>query len=152
LNPHIHWLLKLFQVDALQTKFTSEYKQQKWSNWTVAGNSAGQYKNAGTFSYLRVYQAGHEVSILLAAGNKNFLPVWRLGSCVWKRQACGWAGSIGLLYPSHARAVCFFDLNERAYIHIESQNFAQMLNIELKHIVLFLRSGVAMANPCLIWV
>ncbi|CCO26044.1 hypothetical protein BN14_00060 [Rhizoctonia solani AG-1 IB] len=48
-------------VDALQTKFTSEYKQQKWSNWTVAGNSAGQYKNAGTFSYLRVYQAGHEV-------------------------------------------------------------------------------------------
>ncbi|GAB1517195.1 hypothetical protein RhiTH_000239 [Rhizoctonia solani] len=48
-------------VDALQTKFTSEYKQQKWTNWTVAGNSAGQYKNAGTFSYLRVYQAGHEV-------------------------------------------------------------------------------------------
>ncbi|CAE6433506.1 unnamed protein product [Rhizoctonia solani] len=48
-------------VDALQTNFTSEYKQQKWSNWTVAGVSAGQYKNAGTFSYLRVYQAGHEV-------------------------------------------------------------------------------------------
>ncbi|CUA72246.1 hypothetical protein RSOLAG22IIIB_00911 [Rhizoctonia solani] len=48
-------------VDALQTKFTSEFKNQTWSNWTVAGISAGQYKNAGTFSYLRVYQAGHEV-------------------------------------------------------------------------------------------
>ncbi|CAE6459558.1 unnamed protein product [Rhizoctonia solani] len=48
-------------VDALQTQFTSEFKQQEWSNWTVAGVAAGQYKNAGTFSYLRVYQAGHEV-------------------------------------------------------------------------------------------
>ncbi|CAE6534156.1 unnamed protein product [Rhizoctonia solani] len=48
-------------VDALQTNFTTEYKQQKWANWTVAGISTGQYKNAGTFSYLRVYQAGHEV-------------------------------------------------------------------------------------------
>ncbi|KAG8704841.1 hypothetical protein FRC11_009530, partial [Ceratobasidium sp. 423] len=48
-------------VDALQTQFTSEYKQQKWSDWTVDGVSTGQYKNAGTFSYLRVYQAGHEV-------------------------------------------------------------------------------------------
>ncbi|KEP50782.1 serine carboxypeptidase [Rhizoctonia solani 123E] len=48
-------------VDALQTKFTTEYKQQKWTNWTIAGTAAGQYKNSGTFSYLRVYQAGHEV-------------------------------------------------------------------------------------------
>ncbi|CAE6433524.1 unnamed protein product [Rhizoctonia solani] len=55
-------------VDALQTNFTNEYKQQKWSNWTVAGVSTGQYKNAGTFSYLRVYQAGHEVP---AYGNGN---------------------------------------------------------------------------------
>ncbi|CAE6433513.1 unnamed protein product [Rhizoctonia solani] len=55
-------------VDALQTNFTNEYKQQTWSNWTVAGVSAGQYKNAGTFSYLRVYQAGHEVP---AYGNGN---------------------------------------------------------------------------------
>lgn len=48
-------------VDALQTKFTTEYKQQNWTSWTVTGTTAGQYKNAGTFSYVRVYQAGHEV-------------------------------------------------------------------------------------------
>ncbi|CAE7108499.1 unnamed protein product [Rhizoctonia solani] len=48
-------------VDALQTKFTSEYQQQGWSNWTVSGYPAGIYKNAGTFSYLRVHEAGHEV-------------------------------------------------------------------------------------------
>ncbi|CAE6425046.1 hypothetical protein ACGC1H_004823 [Rhizoctonia solani] len=48
-------------VDALQTRFTSEFKQQGWSNWTVAGITTGKYKNAGAFSYLRVYQAGHEV-------------------------------------------------------------------------------------------
>ncbi|CAE6503416.1 unnamed protein product [Rhizoctonia solani] len=48
-------------VDALQTKYMGEYRQQKWTNWTVTGTAAGQYKNVGTFSYLRVYQAGHEV-------------------------------------------------------------------------------------------
>ncbi|KDN49353.1 hypothetical protein RSAG8_02055, partial [Rhizoctonia solani AG-8 WAC10335] len=48
-------------VAALQTKFKSKYNQQKWKKWTVSGTAAGQYKNSGTFSYLRVYQAGHEV-------------------------------------------------------------------------------------------
>jgi hypothetical protein len=53
---------KLFQVDAMQTNFTTLYKQQQWTNWTVAGTVTGIYKNAGTLSYLRVNQAGHEVS------------------------------------------------------------------------------------------
>ncbi|KAG9096623.1 hypothetical protein FS749_008101 [Ceratobasidium sp. UAMH 11750] len=48
-------------VDAMQTRFTSLYKQQQWSNWTVAGIVTGLYKNAGTLSYLRVSAAGHEV-------------------------------------------------------------------------------------------
>ena len=29
--------------------------------YTVRGQVAGQYRNAGAFSYLRVYGAGHEV-------------------------------------------------------------------------------------------
>ncbi|KAF8610127.1 serine carboxypeptidase [Ceratobasidium sp. AG-I] len=48
-------------VDAMQTNFTTLYKQQQWTNWTVAGTVTGLYKNAGTLSYLRVSQAGHEV-------------------------------------------------------------------------------------------
>ncbi|PPQ79774.1 hypothetical protein CVT24_010109 [Panaeolus cyanescens] len=48
-------------VDALNTQFTATYKQQPWSTYTVEGQAAGQYKNAGTFSYMRVYGAGHEV-------------------------------------------------------------------------------------------
>ncbi|TFK75531.1 serine carboxypeptidase [Pluteus cervinus] len=48
-------------VDALNTQFTPTYKQQSWSTFNVKGQAAGQYKNAGTFSYLRVYGAGHEV-------------------------------------------------------------------------------------------
>ena len=53
---------RLFQVDALQTNFTTQYRQQQWTNWTVAGTVTGLYKNAGTLSYIRVSQAGHEVS------------------------------------------------------------------------------------------
>ena len=49
------------QVDALQTKFTDEYSKQEFTNYTVAGQVTGMYKNAGTFSYVRVYAAGHEV-------------------------------------------------------------------------------------------
>ena len=49
------------KVDALNTKFTETYKKQKFKPYSVDGQVAGQYKNAGSFSYLRVYGAGHEV-------------------------------------------------------------------------------------------
>lgn len=45
------------QVDALQTKFTDEYSKQEFTNYTVAGQVTGIYKNAGTFSYVRIYGA-----------------------------------------------------------------------------------------------
>ncbi len=44
-------------VDALQTKFTAEYQQQAFKNYTVNGQVTGLYKNAGTFSYVRIYGA-----------------------------------------------------------------------------------------------
>ncbi|KAM5540595.1 hypothetical protein V8D89_005626 [Ganoderma adspersum] len=48
-------------VDALQTKFSDEYAQQEFANYTVNGVATGLYKNAGTFSYVRIFGAGHEV-------------------------------------------------------------------------------------------
>lgn len=48
-------------VNNLNTQFSSLYQQQAFTTYTVAGQPAGQYKNAGTFSYIRVYGAGHEV-------------------------------------------------------------------------------------------
>ncbi|KAF5374179.1 hypothetical protein D9615_008862 [Tricholomella constricta] len=48
-------------VDKLNTKFTSLYQQQAFATYKVAGQTAGQFKNAGTFSYIRIYGAGHEV-------------------------------------------------------------------------------------------
>ncbi|KAJ8521695.1 hypothetical protein ONZ45_g1632 [Pleurotus djamor] len=48
-------------VDALTTKFTTTYKQQAFKSYTVDGKATGQFKNAGTFSYLRIFGAGHEV-------------------------------------------------------------------------------------------
>ncbi|KAF8073380.1 serine carboxypeptidase [Lyophyllum atratum] len=48
-------------VDKLTTSYTSLYRQQEFATYTVAGHRAGQYKNAGTFSYIRIYGAGHEV-------------------------------------------------------------------------------------------
>lgn len=49
------------QVNNLKTNFSSEYATQAFSNFTVDGVSAGLYKNAGTFSYVRFFGAGHEV-------------------------------------------------------------------------------------------
>ncbi|KAF8480369.1 serine carboxypeptidase [Russula ochroleuca] len=48
-------------IDTLDTLFSSLYAEQDFANYTVDGELAGLYKNAGTFSYLRVYGAGHEV-------------------------------------------------------------------------------------------
>lgn len=48
-------------VNALRTEFTSTYKKQHWTTWTVDGVATGRYKNAGTMSYLRVSKAGHAV-------------------------------------------------------------------------------------------
>ncbi|KAI0639117.1 alpha/beta-hydrolase [Trametes polyzona] len=64
-------------VDALDTKFSSEYAKQKFANFTVNGEPAGLYKNAGTFSYVRIFGAGHEVPAYkhgpLAVGEAAFL-------------------------------------------------------------------------------
>ncbi|KAF9448783.1 serine carboxypeptidase [Macrolepiota fuliginosa MF-IS2] len=48
-------------VNALDTKFTTTYQAQSFANFTVRGQSAALYKNAGTFSYIRFFGAGHEV-------------------------------------------------------------------------------------------
>jgi len=48
-------------VDNLHTRFAARYRSRPWTKYKVAGQVAGQYKQAGTFSYLRVYGAGHLV-------------------------------------------------------------------------------------------
>ena len=44
-------------VDALDTQFTAEYQQQVFANYTVNGQVTGLFKNAGTFSYVRIFGA-----------------------------------------------------------------------------------------------
>jgi carboxypeptidase C (cathepsin A) len=60
--------LRVRQVASLNTKFSKEFAQQEFAKFTVHGVSAGLYKNAGTFSYLRVYGAGHEVPAYMWTG------------------------------------------------------------------------------------
>ena len=56
------------QTLALNTKFSGLFKLQNFTAYNVKGKPAGLYKNAGTFSYLRVYGAGHEVPAYLWRG------------------------------------------------------------------------------------
>jgi hypothetical protein len=56
------------QVASLNTKFSSQFARQKFENFTVNGALAGIYKNTGTFSYVRVFGAGHEVPAYLWRG------------------------------------------------------------------------------------
>jgi carboxypeptidase C (cathepsin A) len=53
---------------ALNTKFSPIYNGVDFAPWSVAGNPAGYVKNAGTFSFVQVTGAGHEVP---AYGNGN---------------------------------------------------------------------------------
>jgi hypothetical protein len=56
------------QVASLNTKFSHEFAQQTFANFTVRGVSAGLYKNAGMFSYIRFFGAGHEVPAYMYPG------------------------------------------------------------------------------------
>ncbi|SRR5258707_15496092 len=56
------------QVSSLNTVFSQLYAQQNFSTYNVHGRPAGIYKNAGTFSYLRVFGAGHKVPAYLWRG------------------------------------------------------------------------------------
>ncbi|KAF7309047.1 Carboxypeptidase [Mycena kentingensis (nom. inval.)] len=46
---------------SMNTKFSAAFNAQAPAPYRVGGLLAGQFKNAGTFSYLKVYGAGHEV-------------------------------------------------------------------------------------------
>ncbi|KAF8887450.1 serine carboxypeptidase [Gymnopilus junonius] len=48
-------------VDDLETIWSPIYKFQKFQTFKVRGQEAGVFKNAGRFSYVRIYGAGHEV-------------------------------------------------------------------------------------------
>ncbi|KAJ7681923.1 serine carboxypeptidase [Mycena polygramma] len=48
-------------IASLNTKFSAQFNQQAFTPFKVNGLLAGQYKTAGTFSYVRIYGAGHEV-------------------------------------------------------------------------------------------
>ncbi|KAF7982156.1 hypothetical protein HWV62_29913 [Athelia sp. TMB] len=49
-------------IASLDTKYSAEYNAAPFQNYTVDKQVTGLYKNAGTFSYVRVYGAGHEVA------------------------------------------------------------------------------------------
>ncbi len=49
-------------TDALNTQFSSTFKAQTFANFTVRGQPAGLYKNAGALSYVRFFGAGHKVT------------------------------------------------------------------------------------------
>ncbi|KAJ7197979.1 serine carboxypeptidase [Mycena pura] len=48
-------------IASLNTKFSAQFNQQAFAPFKVNGLLAGQFKNSGTFSYVRIYGAGHEV-------------------------------------------------------------------------------------------
>ncbi|KAF9475477.1 serine carboxypeptidase [Pholiota conissans] len=64
-NGDADYIVNYMGVEAmianLNTKFSSEYNNQKFQDYKVAGEVAGQFKQAGNFTYIRVFGAGHEV-------------------------------------------------------------------------------------------
>ncbi|KAJ7251079.1 serine carboxypeptidase [Mycena rebaudengoi] len=48
-------------IGKLNTNFSAKFNQQEFAPYLVNGQVAGQFKTAGTFSYVRVYGSGHEV-------------------------------------------------------------------------------------------
>jgi hypothetical protein len=79
-------------VNALVHKYSSQFSSTSWSTWTVDGVTAGQFKNAGTFSYVRIYRcvfrfspATETDSITFRAG--HMVPAYTIGSLPYGKHA-----------------------------------------------------------------
>ncbi|KAH9480111.1 Carboxypeptidase S1 [Psilocybe cubensis] len=61
----VDYILNFNGVEAmvadLKTIWSPLFKQQKFKSFSVRGQATGLYKNAGKFSYVRIFGAGHEV-------------------------------------------------------------------------------------------
>ncbi|KAH9991612.1 Alpha/Beta hydrolase protein [Russula vinacea] len=55
-------------IDSLNTTLSSLHAKQDFANYTVNGALAGLYKNAGMFSYLRIFGAGHQAAAYMWKG------------------------------------------------------------------------------------
>jgi len=64
-SPYTDPVALFTQVASLNTRFSAEIARQKFETYNVNGKPAGLFKNAGTFSYLRVLGAGHKVPAYL---------------------------------------------------------------------------------------
>ncbi|KZV66346.1 serine carboxypeptidase [Peniophora sp. CONT] len=75
--------------DNLQTRFSTEYAKQEWANFTVNSVNAGIYKNAGTFSYARLFGAGHLVPAYGLPGVPRGAAALQMFSQVMSNQSIG---------------------------------------------------------------
>ena len=73
-------------VGALRFTHSSQYASTPWTEWKVDGVTVGRFKNAGSFSYVRVYrfvlrsEASHQIS-------PRYFQGWPLSSCLYRRKS-----------------------------------------------------------------
>jgi carboxypeptidase C (cathepsin A) len=96
-------------VNALNTTITPAFKKQAFQKWTVAGQNAGMYKNAGVFSYVRILGAGHEVAAYTTGASI------RIVHCVANIEAGGRhaqdrPGGASDVYADHEQPLTVIDL------------------------------------------
>lgn len=56
-----NWMGCLASANAIQYSGTTTFASKAVSSYTVNGVTKGEFKSVGNLSWLRVYQAGHEV-------------------------------------------------------------------------------------------
>jgi hypothetical protein len=101
----------------MNTKFTSTYKAQAWTTWKVAGQTTGQYKNAGTFTYLRIYGAGHEVPAY-TYGELDTRQQWYYAEITWfTRHAQHWPGCPCYVQPDYEQQLHCINIDSEPASH-----------------------------------
>ncbi|KAF7770895.1 hypothetical protein Agabi119p4_6869 [Agaricus bisporus var. burnettii] len=80
-------------LDALNTTFSEEYRRQNFQDFVVSGQAAGLYKNAGTFSYVRVFGAGHRAAAYGHGSLKPGQAAFQMFNQIMANQSIGDDGS-----------------------------------------------------------
>lgn len=56
-----NWYGSQLVVNSINYTDSATFKSKELSEYTVDGESRGQFKTVGNLNFLRVYEAGHEV-------------------------------------------------------------------------------------------
>jgi hypothetical protein len=109
-------------INSLRHNYSSQYASTPWTSWTVDGVTTGSFKNAGPFSYVRVFRFVYPICKLPDLGSHHRPQGWPPCSCLHCRKLAIWKTCPDHVQPGGSWPTDLFDVDLR----VSSENYTQL--------------------------